>query len=166
MINNTWVKCLRMLLDAKERVPQPVLRTRWHHLRKWCAWASWRRSQSSQSRLGKGSGWHFQGGNPVTEAARCKREEVFGIPRVFALFKAQIQTRVKWQEVREAHEVNVQRPGCTQLKTWGLIPLFWFPIAVITNSYKLRALSNTYLISDSFGGQRSDMGLIWLKSKC
>ena len=32
--------------------------------------------------------------------------------------------------------------------------------------YKLRALRHTDLISDSSGGQRSDMGLIWLESKC
>ena len=53
----------------------------------------------------------------MTEAARCKREEAFGTPQVFALFEAQIQTRVKWQEVREANGMNAQRPGCTQLKT-------------------------------------------------
>lgn len=52
----------------------------------------------------------------MTEAVRCKREELFGIPQVFALFKAQIQTRVKWQEMREAHGVNVQRHPVEDLR--------------------------------------------------
>ena len=47
------------------------------------------------------------GGSPLTEAERYEREEkVFGTPRVFALFEAQIETRGEWLEVREAHGVN------------------------------------------------------------
>ena len=56
------------------------------------------------------------------------------------------------------------RPRTAPLRKERVIStLCWFPVAAITNDYKLRSLSDTNLSSYSPGGQKSNTGLTPLK---
>lgn len=84
----------------------------------------------------------------------CKGKQFSRMEKVILVLQSSLSIATLWQNI-----VNSELYLLTHC-------IGWFPIAAVTNDHKLTGLSNAHLLSHSSGGQKLELGLTGLRSKC